>query len=230
MKSKKKKTNFTIHSKLMKNIFLILTIISFSFVLILSSGTSLVFDKKPYFNEQEKTGVYNDLNKSLAQNVTNELINYFRYKEVLDTDFFNQQEKEHMQDVKSLINKLTIAYYISIVLMVLFFILYYNTTKDFSRSLSSVLIFGSLITISLFILLYFVNFSFLFNIFHISLFESNYLFPANSNIIKLFPESFFSGMFFLILKVAFIKTIVLLFAGMLINSLEYFSRMRHTRP
>ncbi len=213
----------------MKNIFLILAIISFFFVLILSSATSLVFDKKSYFKEQENAKVYEDLNKSLAQNVTTSLISYFRYKETMDTDFFSQQEKEHMQDVKNLINKLIISYYISIVLLVVFFILYYNITKDFSKSLSSVLIFGSLTTIIIFILLYFANFSFLFDRFHLIFFESNYLFPADSNIIRLFPESFFSGIFFLILKVAFIKTIILLFAGILINSLEYFSRI-HARP
>ena len=229
MKSKKRKTSFTIHSKLMKNIFLILAIVSFFSILILSSATSLVFDKKSYFKEQEKSKVYEDLNKSLAQNVTINVIDYFRYEETLGTDFFNEDEKLHMQDVKSLINKITIAYYISIFLLVVFFILYYNTTKDFSRSLSSVLIFGSIFTIVIFIMLYFANFSFLFDRFHLIFFESNYLFPADSNIIRLFPESFFSGIFFLILKVAFIKTIILLFAGILINSLEYFSRI-HARP
>lgn len=231
MKSKKRKTSFTIpkNKRYLKNIFLVLTIISFFSVLILSSTTSVVFDKKIYFREQENNNVYENINKTKAQNVTITLINYFRYEKTLETDFFNENEKIHMQDVKSLINKMTIAYYISIVLMVAFFLLYYKTTNNFSKSLTSVLIFGSIFIILIFAILYFVDFSFLFDKFHIVFFESNYLFPADSNMIKLFPENFFKGMFFIIMKIAIIKAFVLLMAGIVINSLDYFARI-HARP
>lgn len=230
MKNKKKRTSFTIpKNRKLRNLFLVLTIISFFFVLILSSASSVIYDKDAYFQELEKNNVYNSINKEKAQNITILLINYFRFEKTLETDFFNENELLHMQDVKSLINKLLIFYYISIFSMILFFVLYYKTNYDFFKSLTSVLIFGSISTILIFVLFYFIDFSFLFDKFHLIFFEGNYLFPADSNIIRLFPESFFSGMFFVMLKVSLIKTCILLFAGILINSLNYFSRI-HARP
>jgi len=231
MKSKKKRINFIIleNKRYLKNTFLVLTILSFFSVLILSSVTSVVIDKKLYFREQENNNVYKNINKTEAQNVTLTLINYFRFNEKLETDFFNENEKLHMQDVKSLINKITLAYYASIFLLVAFFLLYYKTTKNFSKSITSVLIFGSIVLILIFVILYFVDFSFLFDKFHIAFFEGNYLFPADSNIIKLFPENLFKCMFIAILKISMIKAFILLMAGIIINSLDYFSRI-HARP
>jgi len=230
MKSKKRKTSFTIpKSKKLSRTFLVLTIIFFFFVIILSSSFSVIYDKETYFQEQEKSTVYEDINKTQAQNVTEKIIDYFRYEQNLETEFLTENELLHLKDVKNLINKLLIFYYLSIILMVLFFILYYKTTDDFFKSLTRVLIFGSLAIILIFLLLYFIDFSFLFDKFNIMFFESNYLFPAKSNIIRLFPQEFFSGIFFLILKISMIKTFILLMTGILINSLNYFSRI-HARP
>jgi integral membrane protein (TIGR01906 family) len=229
MKSKKKRTSFITAKnwKKYRNVFLVLSVILFFFVIILSSATYVVFDNKAYFREQENSGVYGSINKSEAQDITSELIDYFRYKDKLDTDFFNENEQQHLQDVKDLIGKINIVYYISIMLFVLFFFIYYQITKDFSRSVTSILIFGSMFSIIIFIIIYFTDFSFLFDKFHILFFEGNYTFPPNSNIIKLFPAEFFSGMFFTILKITMIKTTILFSAGILINSLDYFSRIRN---
>ncbi len=229
MKNKKKKTSCTTHKNTTKRILLSFAIIFFFFVLVLGSAIDIVFDRNSYFREQEKSNVYSNMNKSLAQNVTISLIEYFRYDEKLETDFFNEREASHLYDVKNLIRKLVFSYYSSIILMVIFFILYYKKTRDFSKSLSSLLVLGSIIVILFFIILSLIDFTFLFDKFHIIFFEDNYMFPHDSNIIMLFPESFFSGMFSIIGKASIIKAFILLMVGIFINSMSYFSRIQ-ARP
>jgi integral membrane protein (TIGR01906 family) len=113
------------------------------------------------------------------------------------TSFYNERELSHMHDVKNLIQKALIAWYISIAVLIGLFIWsrLKKWTDIFVRGLSR----GGLLTIGLIIAILagvVINFDGLFIQFHHLFFTGDpWLFYFNDSLIRLFPEKLWSDAF-----------------------------------
>ena len=163
-------------------------------LILLLSFRLLVFDTNFYEKEFDKNNVYEFFNKETVNRELNSLFNYFINNKELTTNFFNQKEKIHLEDVKILING---AINLLIILSFLFFmaLIYYYRNKKLHGFLNSLMFGGLLTLIYLIIILFLVLFNFkgLFLNFHLIMFDNDYwmLNPETDNLIVLFPTQFF---------------------------------------
>jgi integral membrane protein (TIGR01906 family) len=170
-------------NKILKTLFivsLIILIITLNFKLL-----SLNYDfYKKEFNKLNVYDKFPDADKHALN-----LINYYKDKEEL-SNFYNEKEKLHLKDVKDLIKKLSLIFYLSLVSTILLLI-YFVYKKNYKIILN--LILSSSITLVLLTLILFLfNFSNLFTNFHLILFNNDlWLFNQEDNLINLFPEKFF---------------------------------------
>ena len=120
-------------------------------------------------------------------------------KEDYNKELFNQEEIDHLKDVKVLIQKISVFNYSLLIISILLIIaLFLSDSKDFLKNLSKVLFFSGLLTLfTVIILLILVklNFSGVFTVFHHIFFpKGGWLFGASDNIIRLYPSGFFYDM------------------------------------
>lgn len=124
----------------------------------------------------------------------------------------NELEVSHMKDVKNLILYAMIILLFSLIFLIFSYLilkrknklkLFYNSLK-----LSSFYI----IILIIFLLLTISNFDFVFIVFHEILFpQGNWLFPASSEMIQVFPESLFKKLFiYSLLMSSFLSTFLYL--------------------
>ena len=102
--------------------------------------------------------------------------------------FFNNKEKQHLQDVKNLYKNLVLVFYITLILS-LILLIYFIYTKNLKIIYKSFLI-SSLIIFFLVLLFFFIDFNYLFEKFHVVVFDNDLwqLNPNEDNLINLFPE------------------------------------------
>ncbi len=114
------------------------------------------------------------------------LINYFKYNNELNDEFFNQKEKEHLNDVKKIINLTIIILYIFIFIFIFFI-------NKFQKELLKIFVISLIFMLITTITAYIINFNKLFYNFHLLIFNNNLwlLDPATDNLINFFPEIFF---------------------------------------
>ena len=134
--------------KLPKKLLLVLTIILF---IPLINFRLLVFNLDFYEKEFTKLNVYDKFSKETAEENTQELISYLKNKGSLETEFFNEKEKQHLIDVKNLINKAINLFYLISFLLILFLVLNY-------KNLSKPFLYSGISIISLIIILLFLDF------------------------------------------------------------------------
>ena len=167
-------------------IFLIILI---PLIIILLSFRLIVFDSSMYRQEFKKYNIYNKVDN--ADSMLENLLNYLKNKEQLS--YFNEKERLHLKDVKSLIqNTFTLLYSLSLVALTLIIIQSRKNKSEFKK----IFLYSGLITLSvvlLFILLSIINFSDLFIKFHIIIFRNNLwlLNPLEDKLIQMFPEQIF---------------------------------------
>ena len=174
-------------NKLLKFIFiltLILLITTLNFKL-------LALNFNFYQKEFSKLDIYEIIPKEIADKETLNLINYLNNKQELTTEFFNEREKLHLQDVKNLIQKTFLIFYIALILFIIMLI-YFIYTKNYKIIYSSFLV-STLLLIIILVILSLINFNFLFTQFHLISFSNDYwqLNPETDNLINLFPLQFF---------------------------------------
>jgi len=165
--------------KVLKTIFiisLILLIISLSFKL-------FTFNINVYKKEFKNFNIYDKI-PNADENAVN-LINFINNKEGLN-DFYNEKEKLHLEDVKTLYNNLNFMFYLSLILTILFLI-YFIYSKDIKIIYSSFLISGIILIFIMFFFLI-IDFNHIFEKFHTIVFNNNYwlLNPDKDNLINLF--------------------------------------------
>jgi|SRR3989344_3668390 len=173
-------------NKILKIIFivsLVLLIISLNFKL-------LALNFNFYKKEFSKLNVYEKIPDADKQALN--LINYHNNKEEL-SNFFNDKEKLHLQDVKNLFQKLSLMFYISLILSIIL-LAYFIYTKKYKIIYFSFLIVGILIFILIILFLIpLTNFDKTFTQFHLILFSNNLwqFNPETDNLVNLFPLQFF---------------------------------------
>lgn len=193
-------------------VLIALTLILPSFIF-LNNLKYNAFNQDFYHKEFEKYGIYDTFkNKAVIDEVSLNLVNYLKGKENLKEGFFNEKEKQHLSDVKHLLQIVFIKYYISfvIIFLLLLLLIFSKNYKYFSLSL----IFGSGLTIFvvlLFLFISLINFDFFFTLFHKLLFTNNLwlLNPATDKLVVMFPEEFFIDLFRRLIIFSLIDAVVI---------------------
>ncbi len=178
-------------------IFVYPTAIALFFLILFSSLNHMIFNSSFYETKFQELGVYDRFGSVKADAEKEILLDYFNNDDkIIQSEFYNEKEKQHLVDVKSLILiSKTIFYFLSIFLIAFFLFVYLKRNVYFFKFISKVfMLAGALIIISS-LAAYFLqdNFSQLFYNFHLLLFSNKLwlLDPTTDNLISLFPEQFF---------------------------------------
>ncbi|MBN1377537.1 DUF1461 domain-containing protein [Candidatus Woesearchaeota archaeon] len=174
-----------------------------------------LYNNNFYYRQYEKNNAFNELGEEKTKNITGNLFGFFQDKEELN--YFNEKEQSHLIDVKNLFFKLRLVYAMSMFLFLIssfgLYFLYRNNLKELKAKISKAFMYSSGFVIFFIILLFLlsrINFSGFWMLLHKILFTGNYLFPEDSLLITLFPESFFISFGFLILGISFVVSAVLM--------------------
>ncbi|MSR86397.1 DUF1461 domain-containing protein [Candidatus Woesearchaeota archaeon] len=148
-------------------------------IIIFLSLNLMVFNQDFYKQEMANYEQY--------QNPVNNLLDYFKGNS-LDTEYYSEKEVSHLNDVRNLI-------WLSWVVIVLLCIpLVYSLLKDKKEHIRKQMLMGGIYSLILTILfsLTLISFSSSFTTFHEIIFtNNNWLLPASSTLIQMFPQEFF---------------------------------------
>ena len=201
---------------------IILLVLFISDILYLVSFNLNAYDERFYSKEFTKYDVYGEFPGKDIDRINSELLLYIKgKKDEYNTELFNDNEIEHMEDVRDLIHGLNIYYYFAMVFCVLLFVaLFFLNKKRFFKNVAAVLFFSgafSLVFVILLLVWVWIDFSSIFTVFHRAFFpQGGWMFAASDNIIKLYP----SGLFYDIAKKIFISVVfygnILILGGILL--------------
>jgi len=196
-------------NKTLKTVFIFLLIL-----LVLFTNFKLYSLNFNYYQKEfTKLNVYNNIPE--ADKHALNLINYMNNKEEL-SNFFNEQEKLHLQDVKYLIDLAFIIFYL-VLILTLIFLMYFIYKKKYLIILDSLIISGLIIFLLQFVFLV-TNFSSNFVLFHEILFTNDlWLFNPGDNIVNLFPEEFFYDISLKIMLNSLIISLIFIISGLIIK-------------
>ena len=177
----------------------ILFFISFIYLTLLIPSLITIYSSTWYNFNYEKQQISKNLNLSIRENATNNLIGFFSYQNNLN-ELWNTKEKKHMIDVREIYSKLIFFGLICI----LFFIILFDKKLLFEYSKINLVIISSL-----FILIPFFTIIFS-GVFHLVLFDNNF-WIINQNDISyyLFPIEFFKNSFSFILIFSMFENMIL---------------------
>ncbi|MBU0461023.1 MAG: TIGR01906 family membrane protein [Nanoarchaeota archaeon] len=203
-----------------------LLVLSAPFVLILSSFRAITFDLNYYNEKYTELDVYSNP-RFQDTNLINETANLLTYLErgkgEIQTNFFNQREKQHLVEVRDLfrtaLSMKRFFFFLTIILLIILFRIEPGKER-FLKALSKYLIFGALLTIGVLLLssLLFTNFDSSFITFHETLFKTDtwMLDPATDNMINMFPQQFFYDITKDIFVLAFVISAISIGVGLLL--------------
>lgn len=170
--------------------------------------------------------------------MTKEIFSFFKYQDELDGQiryadisrssvaFFTENEISHMVDVRTLLFKILLLFYVGLtvsgVLLALLLILERKRGKRY-RDIGLVFVVSSSAVLFIFIILYILsmNFSSLFDNFHLIFFpQGNFMFDPNSLLITLFPFNFFYQYFIRLVISSIIISFIFLFIGIFLLNIH----------
>lgn len=219
-------------SVLEENLFAVASSILLFLIIFLASLNHLAFNTSFYTFEFQKLGVYNTFGRQTTDDQAKILLDYLDGKdELINSNFFNEKEKQHMIDVKNLIVLSKTILYASFMILSGIFIFFIKKKKNISRLISKTFIFTSMTSFTLLITAYLLQdqFSTIFYNFHL-LFFNNQLWllnPAVDNLINLFPQQFFYDIAAEIIKNILMFSTLFFLEGLLIKST--LSSLKHHR-
>ncbi len=192
-----------------------LLVILFIPLIFLSSFHLFIFNQGYYEKEFTKNNIYAVYQKEIVDNAVRDLFTYFKGEGELKTSFFNQKEREHLVDVKGLIQKARYTFYLATFFCFLF-TLFLFISKQYAV-MGKVLFAGGVLSTS-FLILFSLSLLFFrpfFYQFHLLFFRNDLwlLNPETDNLINLFPEQFFFDIFRDILVVSFVISLVFILVG-----------------
>ncbi len=172
--------------------------IIFPFLMLLLVGNALVFDETAYAA----------LLRPGAVNATMQLLDYFQGDAEIPS-IFDKNEKSHLADVKQVISLLR---WVSLALLIVFLLLLFKADAGIALTR------GFTLLLALVLLSMFIPFDTVFSYFHKMLFaEGTWLFPANSMLILLYPETFFQAFLAYILSLTLAFSAVLAVYGYIVQ-------------
>jgi integral membrane protein (TIGR01906 family) len=175
----------------------VLLVLFLSDIVYITSFKVNAFNEEFYSKEFEKYGVYGEFPGKDVDKINSELLLYLRdKKDDYNKELFNQEEVEHLRDVKVLIAKIDVYYYFILIFSILLIAsLFLLDKKSFLRNSSFVLFFSGVFTlffVVILLVLMMLNFDGFFTFFHKLFFpQGGWLFSSSDNIIKLYPFGFF---------------------------------------
>jgi uncharacterized membrane protein len=223
-------------SNRIRNFLIFLNSIFLVIIILFSPLSYYVFNLNYYEALQERYGVFSILDRDDVLNVSEKIINFFKYREDLDytdpalqakyTDktrsavlSFQHDEIKHLYDVRIILTTIFIIYFISLILFIIILvILSKRNVKDFLKNSGKIFIIAPVIIfiITILLLLFSRNFPVLFENFHKVFFpQGNYEFAANSLIISIFPFGFFYDFFIRLVTCSAIMSLIFLFTGII---------------
>ena len=194
----------------------VLIIVALPFFVLLLNLNLQAFNEKFYLKEFEDNEVYEDVGRDLTIGNYKLLIGYFKNENGLEMSFFNDKEKMHLADVKSLISLSRILLYISIAVLMLaiIFLAYKKNLVDLRMGLMIGSFLAAMIIVLISLLILF-DFGSLFLNFHFAFFSNDLwqLNPATDRLIQMFPEEFFFDAAINVLINSFV-TVIVVFVGL----------------
>lgn len=178
----------------------VLLILCIAGIVYLTSFNLNAFNEKVYSKEFKRYNVYGEFHGKDIDNINSELLLYLKDREDdFNKELFDEEEVDHLKDIKIVIQKINIFnYFILIVSVLLMVSLFLLDRKGFFRNLSKVLFFGglfSLFSVIILLILIKLNFDGVFTVFHYIFFPGGgWLFSSSDNIIRLYPSGFFYDM------------------------------------
>ncbi|MBM3706694.1 MAG: DUF1461 domain-containing protein, partial [Actinobacteria bacterium] len=161
------------------------------------------------------------LDKNDVKILTESVFEFFRSNKPFESfqlksgiDYFNENEISHLNDVRILLNRIMLAFYISAGLFII--VLIFLADKKylfFLRNIAVIFVISTSAMLFFLISLYILgnNFSGLFKNFHLVFFpQGNWAFPEDALIINIFPFGFFYDFFFRLLSSSFFVSLFLL--------------------
>jgi integral membrane protein (TIGR01906 family) len=170
----------------------------------------LVFNQGFYSLEQKKLNVFEQVGENKTRNLTIEVINYLS-KGSASLSEFTQREKDHLYDVRVLIEWALAIGSLSVLICI---VLLYLSRKE---NISSVFVVSGAVSLSIIIifsLLSLISFDFFFTVFHQIFFKpGTWTFNPEYEVIKqLFPNRFFFDFIvYNALAIAFLSVISMIF-------------------
>ncbi|MBI3027337.1 DUF1461 domain-containing protein [Candidatus Woesearchaeota archaeon] len=177
-----------------------------------------------FFNEKfSEYGVQQNVPKAVSLNEN--VLKFMTGKSDDLPDEFNEREKRHLHDVRSLLRTASLTLYLLITLYIV--LLAYSASMLKDRSIvidfiGKILIFGGLFTILFSATLFlFISLDFImaFDFFHRLFFENGtYVFnPAEEIIVNLYPEQLFMEIGLRITKLVSLVSVVFILAGLMLS-------------
>ena len=206
-----------LHADIRQNKLIATFAIAISIFIFLSAIKLFAFNLDFYNSEFKKYNPDVENPSEIASNLI-----YFLENKNADESYvnkFSEEEISHLKDVKSLMQKGIIAWYLSIILILISIIpLYFLNKKKFLRNLAVSLGAGGILTLILSILAYIFlsDFSSAFVSFHNLFFAGNWMFSSDSLLIKLFPEQFWIDVSYKIMKIVLISANILILAAVIL--------------
>jgi integral membrane protein (TIGR01906 family) len=129
-----------------------------------------------------------DNNKEVVINV----LNYLNQNSELNKELFNEKEVLHLKDVQ-------VLFFIAKLIFILSLIAFVVWLRKDLKTIFKANIYSFILSLIICLILYIVNFKFLFLNFHKLVFFNNYwlLDPSKDLLINLFPSKFFQNFFYL---------------------------------
>lgn len=213
-------------------VILFFLVVSAPFLVLLSCFRSVAFDIRYYDEKFTEYAVY-DNPRFAGINLLDEtefLLNYLKLGDgLIRTDFFNEKEKAHLEEVRSIFKTaLSLRRFFFFFTLILLVSLSYVTPRDkFLNKISKYLLFSAVLIILLLALggLALADFGPSFTRFHKLFFTGQWAFdPATNNLTAMFPEAFFYDAASDILKLSFIVSWIMLALGVLLYYGPLFSK------
>ncbi len=184
--------------KIKQNFLQIILSLIFVYLIFYVSGYFTIFKNDDFYKKEfEKYKIFQQFPKDDIFKINEEVITYLNpgnYHNSLNTNFFNKNEKDHLEDVKYVFLFLKNLYvnFFFLLLFFQFFLLKENFIYKYLKSI----FYGSIISLSIIFVLFigiFLNFDYLFSGMHHIFFEpGTWTFdPSESNMINLYPIEFF---------------------------------------
>jgi len=176
----------------MKKLENIIIVLSFLLFLIITPVLIISLNKQNLSRQMQNTNVYSNLNETQANVLLENVLSFFNNKEELSLQFA-ENEREHMQDVKTIFNLIKWINLFAFILILCYSAdaLSKKKTKKLLKNIktSSIIV----LIVSLIKIIFLTTlFQQIFTLFHVVFFpQGNWMFPANSLLITLFPQAFF---------------------------------------
>lgn len=209
-------------TQILSEICLFLVIMSVPVLIYLGGFISSFSDTDYYKEEFEKYNIYIKFSKIDVDKFNNDLLNYLKYEKedkLFESDILSEREKEHLLDVKDLVQKAHNLFLILIIVDVFILILLpILQRRMIAVHLAQIISYGGMYTLLLSTLLLFIiyySFEAFFYYFHVVLFKNDlWMLEPTDTLINLYPLKFFYDFGFKIFLIAILTSIAMVFVGL----------------